>query len=86
MHFFRPSYFFLSTDKMVRLSPSLNRKPRHDNELGSGGMAPPFLTSAVFGGEWLSLRPSRFNHRQSVSGTHWTGDSVGLTAGMATVN
>jgi hypothetical protein len=27
---------------------------------GSGGIAPPFLTSAVDGGEWSASRPGRF--------------------------
>jgi hypothetical protein len=36
---------------------------------GSEGIAPPFLTSALDGGEWLASSPCRFT-----PGTHWIGD------------
>jgi hypothetical protein len=38
------------------------------------GIAPPFLTSALDGGEWLGSRPDRFT-----PGTHWMGWLCGLT-------
>jgi hypothetical protein len=41
---------------------------------GDGGIAPPFLDSALDEGEWTASRPSRF-----APGTHWIGGSVGLT-------
>jgi hypothetical protein len=44
-------------------------------------MAPPFLTSAIDGGEWSTSRPSRFPPRERAPGTHWTGGWVGPRAG-----
>jgi hypothetical protein len=44
---------------------------------GSGGIAPPFLTLALDGHEWSSLRPGRFT-----PGTHWIGDWVSPGAGL----
>jgi hypothetical protein len=29
---------------------------------GSGGIAPPFLTSTIDGGEWLALNTGRFGN------------------------
>jgi hypothetical protein len=43
---------------------------------GSGGIAPPFLTSALDGGEWSPLRPGRFT-----PSTHRKGDWVGPRVG-----
>jgi hypothetical protein len=37
---------------------------------GCGGTAPPFLTSAVDGGEWPDLRPGRFIPGDTARGTH----------------
>jgi hypothetical protein len=34
---------------------------RHADVWGSGGIAPPHLTSALDGGEWSASRPGRFN-------------------------
>jgi hypothetical protein len=42
-----------------------------------GGVDPPFLTSALVGGEWSTSRPGRFT-----PGTHWIGGSVDLRAGL----
>jgi hypothetical protein len=41
--------------------------------MGSGGVAPPFLTSALVGDEWSDLRPSHFTPGERAHGTHWIG-------------
>jgi hypothetical protein len=41
---------------------------------GSGGVAPPFFTSALDGGEWSASRPGRY--------THWIRGWVGPRAGL----
>jgi hypothetical protein len=38
---------------------------------GSGGTAPPFLTSALDGGEWSVWRPCRFTHGEGAPGIYW---------------
>jgi hypothetical protein len=38
---------------------------------GSGGTAPPLLTSALNGGEWSGLCPCCFTSRETAPGTHW---------------
>jgi hypothetical protein len=44
--------------KKVKLPLCLsNEAPRLENVQGSGGIAPPFLTSALDGGEWSVSRP-----------------------------
>jgi hypothetical protein len=40
---------------------------------GSGGIALPFLTSALDGGEWSASRPGRFISGEIAPGTHWIG-------------
>jgi hypothetical protein len=50
---------------------------RHEDVWGSGGIALPFLTSALDGGEWSASRPCRFNPGERASGTHWIGGWVG---------
>jgi hypothetical protein len=40
---------------------------------GSGGIAPPFLTSALNGGEWSASRPCRFTPGERKHGTYWIG-------------
>jgi hypothetical protein len=50
---------------------------------GSGGIAPPFLTSALDGGEWSPSRRGRFTLGERVPGTHWIGGWVGQRAGLA---
>jgi hypothetical protein len=47
---------------------------------GSGGIAPPFLTSALDGGEWSASRPGRFTPKKKVTGGHWIGGWVGPRA------
>jgi hypothetical protein len=51
----------------------------------SGGIASQFLPSALDGGEWSVSRPGRFTPWERAAGTHLTGDSVGLRAGLDTV-
>jgi hypothetical protein len=50
-------------------------------DMGSGGIAPPFLTSALDGGEWSGLRLSLFTPgKESLipigHGAVWTPDLV----------
>jgi hypothetical protein len=40
---------------------------------GIGGIAPPFLTSTIGGGEWLASRPVCFTLGEMIFGTHWIG-------------
>jgi hypothetical protein len=46
--------------------------------MGNGSIAPPFLTSALDGGQWSC--PSCFTPREWASGTHWVGPRVNLDA------
>jgi hypothetical protein len=50
--------------------------------MGSEGVAPPFLTSAVIGGEWPASRPGRFTpvkgHRVPILIGGWVGPRTGL--------
>jgi hypothetical protein len=52
---------------------------------GSGGIAPPFLTSALDGGEWSGSHPGRFIPGEIATGTHWMGGWVGPRAGLDAV-
>jgi hypothetical protein len=47
---------------------------------GSGGIAPPFLTSALVGGEWSAFRPGRFTPGEIAPRTQWIGGWVGPQA------
>jgi hypothetical protein len=53
--------------------------------VGGGGKAPPFLTSALDGGEWSVSRRGRFTSRERVPGTHWRGGWMGPRAGLYVV-
>jgi hypothetical protein len=53
--------------------------------MGSGGIAPPFLTSALDGGEWSASRPCRFNSGEEALVNHWIGGWVGPRAGLDAV-
>jgi hypothetical protein len=44
---------------------------------GSRDIAPPFLTSALDGGEWSASRPCRLNPGKGAACTHWIGGWVG---------
>jgi hypothetical protein len=48
--------------------------------LGSGGIAPPFLTSALDGGDWSASRPGRFT-----PGTQCLWGCLGPTSGLETL-
>jgi hypothetical protein len=41
-----------------------------------------FLTSALAGGEWSALRPSRFTPEEKSPGTHWMGGWVDPRASL----
>jgi hypothetical protein len=60
----------------------LNQAPRHKDVWGSGGIAPPLLTSALDGGEWSASRPGRFIPGERPPGTHQVGGWVGPRAGL----
>jgi hypothetical protein len=49
---------------------------------GGGGIAPPFLTSALDGGEWSASLPCRFTRGERAPGTAWIGDRVDPRAGL----
>jgi hypothetical protein len=50
--------------------------------MGSGSIAPSFLTSAPDGCERSASRPFRFNPGEKVPGAHWTAGWVGPSAGV----
>jgi hypothetical protein len=55
----------------VKLSLCLiNSALCHEDIWGSGGIAPPFLTSALDGGEWSASRPCRFTPGERSDGLH----------------
>jgi hypothetical protein len=45
--------------------------------MGSGGIAPLFLNSAIEEGEWSPSRPGRFTPGGKAGGTNWRGGWVG---------
>jgi hypothetical protein len=51
----------------------------------SGGIASPFLTSALDGGEWSASSTGGFNNGERAPGTHWIGGWVGPRAGLDAV-
>jgi hypothetical protein len=53
--------------------------------MGSGGIAPPFLTSALDGWEWSASRTGRFTPGETASGTHWIESWVDPRAGLDAV-
>jgi hypothetical protein len=64
----------------VKGVPVLNQAPLHEGVLGSGGVAPHSVTSALDGGEWSASRPARFTPKERAPGTHWIGGWVGRRA------
>jgi hypothetical protein len=67
---------------MVKLSLFwINWAPRHEHVWGSGGIAPPVLTSALDRGEWLVSRVGRYIPGKD-PGTHWTEGWVGPRSGL----
>jgi hypothetical protein len=59
-----------------------NSAPRHEDVWGIGGIAPPFLTSALDGDELSASFFSRFTPVEGVTGTHWIGGWVVPRAGL----
>jgi hypothetical protein len=55
------------------------------NVWGRGDIDPPFLTSALDGGEWPTLRLGRFTHAEIAPGTYWIGGWVGPRASLDAV-
>jgi hypothetical protein len=53
--------------------------------MGSGGIAAPFLTSALDGGEWSDSRSCRFTPEERAPDTHWIGGWVSPRAGLNAV-
>jgi hypothetical protein len=53
-----------------------------DDVWGSGGIAPPFLTSTLVEGEWSASGPGRFTPGKGAPGTHCIGSWVGPRAGL----
>jgi hypothetical protein len=51
--------------------------------MGSGGIAIPFLTSALDGSEWPASRHGRFTAGEKAPGTYWIEGWVGPRAGLA---
>jgi hypothetical protein len=52
---------------------------------GSLSIAPPFLISACFGGDWSAPRPGRFTPGQRAAGTPWMGGRMGPRGGLDTM-
>jgi hypothetical protein len=50
--------------------------------MGDGDVAPPFLTLALDGCEWLASCPSCFSSWERAPSTHWTGGWEGSRVGM----
>jgi hypothetical protein len=50
--------------------------------MGSGGIAPTFLTSGLDGVKWLSSHPGHFASGETAPVTHWIGVWVGPIAGL----
>jgi hypothetical protein len=48
-----------------------NEALRHEDVWGSERIAPPFLTSALRGGEWSASRPGHFTPEKTALSTHW---------------
>jgi hypothetical protein len=65
---------------------SVKRKAVPQHTYGGAGMysSYSFTISALYGGEWSASRPGRALTRERTPGTHWTGDWVGLRAGLDT--
>jgi hypothetical protein len=58
----------------------------HEYIWGSGGIAPPFLTSALDEGEWSASRPWRSTPGERAPCTHWTGGWVCPKVGLDVLN
>jgi hypothetical protein len=60
----------------------INKALRHQDVRENGGIAPSFLTSALYGGERSASRPGRLISGERVPGTHSIGGWVGPRAGL----
>jgi hypothetical protein len=60
----------------------INWAQRHDVISGSEHIGPPFVTSALDGGEWSASRSCCLTPRTTVPGTHCIGSWVGLRPGL----
>jgi hypothetical protein len=63
----------------------IKEAPWYKEIRGSGGIAPPFLTSTLDEGEWSASHSSRFPSREKELGTRWIWDLVGPRAGLDAV-
>jgi hypothetical protein len=63
----------------------INYAPHHEDIRENGGIAPPFLTSVLDGGELSASCPCCFTPGETASGTHWIGDWVAPRAGLDVV-
>jgi hypothetical protein len=54
--------------------------------MGIGGVGPPFLPSALDGGEWSASHPGLFTSGEIAPRTHWMGGRVGVGAGLGAVD
>jgi hypothetical protein len=70
--------FYVNAFSLQRVNTAL----LHEDVWDSGDIAPPFLTSALDGGEWSASFPGRFTPGETAPGTHWTGGSVGPRTGL----
>jgi hypothetical protein len=69
--------------KIVKLSLYLiNYALCHEDILGSGGTAPLFLTSELYGGDWSNSRLDRFTPEEITPSTHWIGGWLGLRGSL----
>jgi hypothetical protein len=50
--------------------------------MGGERIAPPFFTSAKYGGEWSASRPDPFTPGERAGSTHWIGDWLGSIVGV----
>jgi hypothetical protein len=53
--------------------------------MGSGGIAPTFVTSALYGGEWSASLTVRFTRGERAPGTHWIWKLMGSRTGLDAV-
>jgi hypothetical protein len=73
-----------STKYDVMKPYQFNKAPRHGVLLGSGGIAPRTLNSALDEGELSASRHGRFTPREGAPGSRWIGTRVGIWAGLDT--
>jgi hypothetical protein len=84
-----PQYLRENASRLVKvklkLSLCFTSAPRHEDVLGSGGIVPAFLTSALDGCEWSALHSGRFTPRERAPGTHCVGRWMGTRSGLVAV-